>query len=152
MSETLEQRFGDLQLAYPASWEVETLHDMNGLLLVDPQIENDWQASVLFELLRDEEGRSLEVAMADLCAAQQEEHAGFFLRRQELREHLPGHPYGLIEFDSLTDGMALTQWLILLPTSGRERLFVTAASERSLWEKYEPVFDAVMSSIRPAGS
>ncbi len=150
MPETLEQRFGDLQLAYPATWEVEILSDTNGLLLVDPQIENDWQASVSLELRRDEEGRSLDVAMADLCAAQREEHAGFHLRRQELREHASGNPFGLIEFDSLTDGMPLTQWLIVLATAGRERLFVTAASERTLWKKYEPVFDAVMSSIRPA--
>ncbi|MBW2275524.1 MAG: hypothetical protein JRG96_19865 [Deltaproteobacteria bacterium] len=150
MRETLEQRFGELQLAYPATWEAELISDMNGLLLVDPQIEQDWQASVFLELLRDDEDRPIDVAMADLLEAQQEEHAGFHLRRRELREHVSGHPFGLIEFDSLTDGMPLTQWLAVLATSGRERLFVTAASERSLWAKYEPVFDAVMSSIRRA--
>ena len=68
----------------------------------------------------------------------------------ELREHGSGHPFGLIEFDSVTDGMALTQWLAVLATSERDRLFVTAASERSLWAKYEPLFQAVMSSIRRA--
>ena len=150
MPETLEQRFGDLQLAYPATWEVEVLSDLNGLLLVDPHIENDWQASVSLELRRDEEGRSLEVAMADLCKAQRKEQTGFHLRRQELREHSPGSPFGLIEFDSLVDGLPLTQWIIVLPLSDRGRLFVNATAEQSLWHKYEPVFDAVMSSIRPA--
>jgi hypothetical protein len=150
MSETLQQRFGDLQLAHPATWEVEILNDTNGLLLMDPRVEMDWQASILLELRRDEQDRPLDVAMTDLCAAQQEEHVGFDLRRQELREHPTGQSYWLLEFDSLTDGMPLTQRLILLATSGRGRLFVTAASERSLWPKYEPVFDAVMNSIRPA--
>jgi hypothetical protein len=152
LPETLEQRFGDLQLAYPATWEAEHFSDMNRLLLVDPQIEMDWQANVLLELLRDDERRPLEVAMADLCEAQEEEHAGFHLRRQEIREHITGGPFGLIEFDSLTDGMALTQWLAILATSGSERLFVTATSERSLWTKYEPLFEAVVSSIRHARS
>ena len=150
MPETLEQRFGDLKLAYPAAWEVEILSDLNGLLLVDPQIENDWQASISLELRRDEQGRSLEVAMADLCKAQRKEQAGFHLRRKEVKEHAAGGPLGLIEFDSLVDGMPLTQLIAVLPTSDRVRLFVNATAEQSLWEKYEPVFDAVMSSIRPA--
>ena len=82
MPETLEQRFGDLQLAYPATWEVEILSDVNGLLLMDPHIEKDWQASVLLELLRDEERRTLDAALEDLLVDR-------FQRRARVRPLLP---------------------------------------------------------------
>lgn len=147
LSPTVEFKSPDglYSFRHPVGWSVEPLN--NGVLLMAPDQEADWQANLYFEPGSDPEARSMADALNDYSASLQTAKADFKLIRIDslTTDTLSA---GRIVYRHTDSGTPLIGWeLIVPPPNGNNRLFITAATAESLQDKYLPVFEAVVKSV-----
>jgi hypothetical protein len=147
MSDLRTQRIGDVAFTCPGNWTVEDVPAINGMIALDSIMERNWQANIMFEVVRRERVVPLPAALDRLCETLGETKHGLHVRRRGVAPHPSGSPIACVEYDSMQDGVALTQWDAIWNLDDDGCLFVTAASECSLWPRYEPIFDSVLASI-----
>lgn len=140
------QLFEGMDFVPPAGWSRELVDA--GLLFVAPEIEGNWQGNLFLEVREDSEGRSLEQSLADIVPNLRTAKQHF----QEVSRQIESRPSGLrlgrIEYTCTYEGIGLTQWEVLVELDGKKRLFVLASSTTAHWDKYLPVFQSLIGSLR----
>jgi hypothetical protein len=139
--------FCGVRFGAPADWSVETIPDMNGVLLMSPDQECDFPANLWLELNRDPERRPLEQALDEYAASLAGAKSDFVLRSKSCLEHPSGRTMGLVKYTSVQDGIPVTQWEVMLPLSGNGVLFVQASVQSDLFPRYEGLFHAMIRAI-----
>ncbi len=141
------QKFGGVEFVMPAGWTKESVGD--GLLLTTPEIKNNWQANLFLEVREDAKSRPLEQALADLVPNLKERKESFREVSRKVENHSIGFRFGRIEYTcSEKGGTALTEWEIVIELDGKKRLFVLASSASAAWDKYQPLFQEFVASLR----
>lgn len=148
---TEEADYLGIHFSYPSGWVVEEVPDMNGVLVMNPAIEKNWQANVFFEVSEDLAGRELESALSDLVRGLTRTKTTFRMRNQEVLVHETGKRIGRLEYSNIQMNTPLVSWEVIVPMSGQKNLFITATSEASLWPKYQQTFSRILGSLELPG-
>lgn len=138
--------FGGLTFVPPAGWAVEQTD--SGRLLTAPSVENDWHANIFLDLAVDNEVRALESAIDTLSKNHAKQQPRFREIGRTVGDHPSGRRFGRIEFACEREGTPVTQWEFVLELEGQNRLFVVASAATASWEKYRPVFQKFVDSLR----
>jgi hypothetical protein len=125
---------------YPRSWSVEHIAQINGFILMAPSQEANWRANLFFEVRVDSESRTIEKAVNDLIPILRSRKSDFKLVRVSDIKLQSGRVAKRIEFTHSKNGVALTEWEILVPMNNNKILFILAATVTRLKEKYQPSF------------
>lgn len=144
-------KFHTVKFEIPQGWETEYLDEMQGLLVLCPDFEGDWQANLFFELRKDEVFRDLPECVKELESNLKIQKTGFQLIAMDTHLHGTGFPYGMIEYNAASEGVRLHEQHLLVPLRVRDFLFVLFSSAESKWTQYRPVFEHVLGSLRITG-
>ncbi len=144
----LMRRMDDIQFELPRDWTTENA--AGGLLALAPTIEAGWQANVFLEFRRDLKTRSLEVALKDYISGLRDSRVQFRESRRSFLESAAGLRYAVVEYTCQNEGTSLTQREIIVSLSAQKRLFILASSSSAMWEKYQPIFEALADSLEVA--
>ena len=140
-------RYQNISVQIPSSWQSEMLNDGEGLLVLNPIPEKDWQANVFFEFRTDSENRTLQQSLNDLSETFKEEKKNFRRIFADEFELDNGFNVGRLEYTHQIDQIQLHSWELIIRFSGETRLFVAASAESSLWERDRQVFERLIQSI-----
>jgi hypothetical protein len=136
------------RLAYerPAGWSEETVQ--GGTLLLAPELEQDWQANIFIETLKDELSRDLETAMQDHLASvkQAKKITKVLVTKVVTLSH--GVTGAVIQYLHESDGMVLRDREVMVPLGGDAVGFVLTSTVETLAPKYDPIFDRFLSTLR----
>jgi hypothetical protein len=139
-------RFAGLEFAVPPGWSRNEAS--GGLLLLAPQIEDNWQANIFLEARLDREMRSLEQAFIDLVPNLTARKTQF-VELGRKTDRLPGgFECGILEYSCAQQGAALREWQVIVVLPGGKRLFILASSPASRWDKYRPLFKSMLDSFK----
>jgi hypothetical protein len=144
------EKLGAFEFVVPTGWTKENAG--GGLLLMAPDIENNWQANLFLELREDADGRTLEQGLADLIPNLKNRNKQFHEVSRKVEKHSGGFQMGKIEYTCADQGTTLTEWEIIVEVDSRKRLFVLASSASGSWTKYQPVFQSFVGSLRESGA
>ena len=144
------QKFGAFEFELPDRWTKEDA--AGGLLLMAPEIENDWQANLFLEFRKDAGGRTLEQALADVVPNLKDRKKQFREVSRKVERHSGGFQVATLEYTCTDQGTALTEWEIVIEADGKRRLFVLASSASASWAKYQPVFQKFVGSLKKSGA
>jgi hypothetical protein len=140
------QRFAGVELVVPSGWTSEQVGQ--GLLIMAPEIEAEWQANLLLEVRQDGEARSLEQALADLVPSLTARKQQFRESSRGVESSRSGLRYGRLQYTCAAQRTKLTEWEIVIELEENKRLFVLASSATAVWGKYKPVFHSFVESLR----
>jgi len=144
------QKFGAFEFVLPNGWTKENAS--GGLLLMAPEIENNWQANLFLECRDDPEGRPMEQALADVVPNLKDRKKQFREVSRKVEKHLGGFQTAILEYTCADQGTALTEWEIVIDAGDKKRLFVLASSATASWAKYQPVFQRFVESLKKSGA
>ena len=140
------QKFSDFEFGVPDGWTRENVG--GGLLLMAPDIENNWQANLFLEIRDDPEGRTLELALADLATNLEARKEQFHEVSRKIVKHSGGFNMGILEYTWVEQGSALTELEIIIEAGSTKRFFVLASSASASWAKYQPMFQRFIESLK----
>ncbi len=143
------QRFGSFEFLLPDRWTKESVS--GGLLLMAPNIENNWQANLFLEFRHDSEGRTLAQTLADLAPNLKDRKKQFREVSRKVEKHSAGFQIGTLEYTCVDQGTVLTEWEIVIEAGNKQRLFVLASSASASWAEYHPVFLRFIRSLKMSG-
>lgn len=137
---------GAYSFHYPPGWTVETVNE--GTLLLAPAAEGDWQTNLYFETGSDPESRDLSQALEDLASNLPASKSDFQLMGIDTVPTASSSA-GRITYTHTSSGTKLLSWEVIVPSAaGTNRLFVTAATADGLKEKYIPIFEEILKSLK----
>ena len=139
------QKFGAFEFMLPDSWMKENAG--GGMLLMAPNIENNWQANLFLEFRDDTEGRTVDQALADVVANLKDRKKQFREVSRNVEKHSGGFQIGSLEYTCADQVTPLTEWEIVIEASKKKRLFILASSASASWAKYQPVFQRFIASL-----
>ena len=142
------RQFAGIDFILPPGWTAQGQSD--GLLLLAPDVENDWQANVFLELLRDRERRNLEQALNDLVPNLKSRKNQFRESSREMRTLPSGLRCATLEYTQTYQGTALTDQETIIEFDGDARFFVYTSTATSLRAKYQPIFRSLVDSLHVA--
>src|SRR5437879_4796109 len=130
---SVTQRFAGHEFTVPSGWTTEKASGgaSGSLLLLAPQIEDNWQANVFLEARVDQEKRSLEQSLADLAPNLKVRKAQFTELSRKTGKLPGGIEYGLLEYSCTQQGTNLREWEVVVELAGGNRLFILASSPLS---------------------
>ncbi|MDR1190673.1 MAG: hypothetical protein LBK60_03275 [Verrucomicrobiales bacterium] len=135
----------------PGAWAVEDLAKLNGVLMLAPSVEANWQANIFLELREDKENRTLERSLADVSGNLKSRKNQYRELSRSVKRTARGVPYALLEYSQHPNsGPELLEWEVIVPLQGTTRLFVYASTAKSVSPKYLPVFQAFLDSLAVA--
>lgn len=129
----------------PPGWSVEPINQ--GVLLMAPLPERNWQANIFVEPRIDHENRPLENALDDLVPNLKARKAGFKEIARTLKKTRSGLTYAVLEYSHHSQGANLREWEVVVGLPGTTRVFVMCSSEESLVGKYQSVFDGFLEAM-----
>jgi hypothetical protein len=144
------QEFGAFEFVLPNGWTKENA--LGGLLLMAPDIENNWQANLFLEFRDDPDGRTVEQTLADVVPNLKDRKKLFREVSRKVEKHSGGFQIATLEFTCADEGAALTEWEIVIRADSKRQLFVLASSASASWARYRPVFQRFVGSLRKTGT
>lgn len=129
----------------PPGWSVEPINE--GVLLMAPLPEKNWQANIFVEPRTDNENRALDKALDDLVPNLKAQKAGFKELGRSLKKTRSGLSYSVLEYSHHSQGSQLREWEAVVGLRGTTRVFVMCSSEESLVGKYQPLFSAFLEAM-----
>lgn len=146
----VQSRRHEIRFQLPAGWGSENLDDAGALLLMSPVQEAGWQTNVFLERAQDRRhGRSHDELIDTLVANLGRHKQDFALRAKRRLRHPSGLRGTELIYTHTVAGVSLTDKELVLRMGDEQLLVVTGSAVTSLWSKYEPEIDAVLTSIRP---
>ena len=142
------QDFGPFEFVLPKGWTKENA--AGGLLLMAPEIENNWQANLFLEFRDDPEERTVEQALADVVPNLRDRKKRFREVSRKAEMHPGGFQIATSEYTCADEGAALTEWEIVIRADTKKRLFVLASSASASWAKYAGQ-EIAASAAAPSG-
>jgi hypothetical protein len=139
---------GGYSFQHPPTWLVEVIPDVNGILVMCPTIEADWQANAFFELRSDSGNRSVAKMLEDLVLNLKKEKSGFALLSSDVFTHPSGLQAGRIEYTHNSDGTKLYDCETVIVIEDNNILFVLTSTASSVKQKYDPIFLKMVDSIK----
>ena len=139
---------GGYSFQHPPKWSVETIPDGDGILVMCPTIEADWQANLFFELYSDSGNRSVGKMLEDYIPNLKKEKSGFTLVSSSVVTHPSGLEAGRIEYTHNLDGTKLYDCETVLVLENNKILFVLTSTASSVKHKYNPTFLKIVDSIK----
>lgn len=138
---------GNFSFSYPSTWAVEAVPEMNGVLLLAPDIEHDWQANMFFEWGLRHPSHSAERMLSDLATEISTRKPDYVYRSSGITTLGSGLEAGVLEYDHTNEGTPLIDREVLIPARDARMLFVTASTAKAAARKYQPIFDRVLNSV-----
>jgi len=132
---------------YPSSWSAEAVPNMNGLLVMCPVVEADWQANVFFELRMDPDNRSVSKVLEDLIPNLAKQKTGFKLVTSSVTTHSSGLQSGRIEYTHNSNGTELNDCETIILLEKGNLLFVLTSTASSVKRKYQPTLQKIVDSV-----
>jgi hypothetical protein len=139
-------KLGEVEFSVPDTWTKEVVG--NGILLMAPNTENNWQANLFLEFREDSEGRTLEQGLADLVANLSRRKKQFREVSRKVETNANGLSIAHVTYTCVVQQTALTHWEIIAQIDSKKRFFVLASSASTSLENYQPVFERFISSLR----
>jgi len=139
---------GGYSFEYPPTWSVEAIPDANGLLVMCPTVEADWQANVFFELRSDPGNRPVGKMLEDLIPNLKKEKTGFVLVSLTVMKHPSGLEAGRIDYTHSSDATGLNDSETVIVLEENKLLFVLTSTASSVKHKYAPTLLKIVDSIR----
>jgi hypothetical protein len=90
--------FNGLNIPYPRDWSARELSLLNGLLIVCPTTESDWQANVFVELRSEGRGKATSDLVDSRIKELKERKRNFKLSDQRVSQHPRGFECGVIDY------------------------------------------------------
>lgn len=137
---------GIYAFSYPETWIVEQVPDMNGVLLIAPYEEANWQANMFFEIVIDSKNRGLTRFVAETIPHIRERKKNFRLLRSYEAELPTGARAGIFEYTHFFDA-ELIEWEAMVEIEEDSYLMILASTATVVQDKYQPVFESVLNSI-----
>jgi hypothetical protein len=142
--------FETVTFAYPAGWKVQPGPDGKGVIAVGPR-DGDWEPNVALRTYANPEDKSVDALLAE--GLEQVSRKPDFESKEKRSpiEHPAGLPYGRVAYlskDDTTSQVSLAHWYgaVLLPD--KRWMQVQASTAVETRDKYEPVFQALVDSMR----
>jgi hypothetical protein len=143
------KRFSGIDIPYPKGWSARELSQLDGLLIICPTTDADWQANVFVELRPVAHKRSLSDSLDSLAKELKERKHGFVQLDKRIATHPRGFEYGVIDYTCKdVTGLALLEHEVILPLSGDRRLYLLFSTAEAVKEKYEPIFEQMLEALR----
>lgn len=147
MRELATHRICDVVFTCPGDWIVEPVPGLRALIAMHPEVERNWRANVMLELVARDPAREITDALARLEDTLIETQRGFHVRRRGVSRRPSGGVVASLEYDTLQEELVLTQRDALWAATPGEHLHLTASSECTTWPRYEAVFDSILASV-----
>lgn len=144
------QKFGAFEFVLPDGWTKETA--AGGVLLMAPDIENNWQANLFLEFRHDPEERTVEQMLTEVVPNLKDRKKQFREVSRKAEKHPEGFQMATLEYTCVDQGTQLTEWEIVIEVESKKRLFVLASSASASWAKYQPVFQRFVGSLKKSGT
>jgi hypothetical protein len=144
---------GAYAFEYPREWSLEAIEqgDTRGVLALAPEAEAGWRANLFISVGTDELSRDVLTGSRDLATNLRSAKSGFELLGIEPVTIRRGQA-ARIRYRSEADGVRLTSWHVLAAPDDSEgevfRVFVDASTAATLEQRYLPVFEVVIQSLR----
>lgn len=134
----------------PIGWSSERVAENNGLLLMAPVIEDQWQTNAFFEVRSDlnNQARNLTQVLDDLIPNLKTQKSKFALKEKEVLSHANNFQYGRIWYTAEKEETPLEEWEIVVPLGNGKYLFALMSAAQSEWPEYEAEFIKIIDSIR----
>lgn len=132
---------------YPSEWSVEYVPELNGILVMCPDIEVDWQANIFFEIRRDDENRSPNEALEDLLPNVKAHKRDFRLIGRGVARAPTGLEKAWLEYTHVFDGTVLSETETLVFLESDKVLFATRSTALQVDAKYQPTLKRIVDSI-----
>jgi hypothetical protein len=142
------QTYEGVTFQYPSAWSSAPSQDGKGQTVTAPETDTEWPASITISVVPESGSLDLQKAIDEAVVTLPNRRDRFTLREKTVAPHPGGFQYGRVEYTSESGTTALTQWEILIPTSGGKKVVVHANSATEDWTKYQPVFGEIVQSIR----
>ncbi len=147
MSDLTTHRLCDVVFTCPEPWVVEPVPGLRGVIAMHPEVERDWRANVMLELLPQSNERPLAERLDRLCETLTETQRGLHVRSRRIARRPSGGVVAIVDYDTLHEDLVLTQRDVLWAAAPDATLQVTASAECTLWPRYETVFDSILASV-----
>jgi len=141
--------FNGLNIPYPRDWSARELSLLNGLLIVCPTTESDWQANVFVELRSEGRGKATSDLVDSRIKELKERKRNFKLVDQRVSQHPRGFECGVIDYTCDDVGGAhLTEHQVIVRLPDERRLYLLFSTADSNKQKYEPIFEQMLDALR----
>lgn len=141
---------GAYSFTYPAGWSVEAVNegDLDGTLLMAPEMEGGWQANLFFSVDPDPGAGPLSQELNEFAANLRGVKPDFQLVGIDTVP-VANASAGRIIFNHTDAGTRLLAWELIVPAAdGASRVAVSASMADALKDKYLPIFEKVVGSLK----
>ena len=136
----------NIQFQYPKNWTVEEVEEQNVLLIMAPEIEENWQANVFIELRENPDKKPIDEQLDSLILNLKSNKKEMVMKNREILKTRTGIQAGVIVFEHNPELKLFEKEYLLLFGDSRV-VFATGSAVSSLWSKYQKQIDGILESI-----
>ena len=142
--------FEAVTFAYPAGWKVQPGPDGKGVVVVGPR-DGDWEPNVAMRTNANPEDKSLDELLTEALERVSRKPDFESKGKRSPIDHPGGFAYGRLAYVSKDEGtsqVSLAHWYVVVPLPDKRWLELQASAPVEARDKYEPVFQALVDSIK----